>query len=113
MLRRHPQLDFLEGPRRKKYKYGALAFIPKFRVHNIQALEALLKTMYEGKHENGSERGMKLDHLKVSPTSPSTPLPPVATAHNTGTIAAPPPSLRAPWLSCGGQMAWNSISPLI
>jgi len=66
MLRRHPQLDFLEGPRRKKYKYGALAFIPKFRVHNIQALEALLKTMYEGKHENGSERGMKLDHLKQS-----------------------------------------------
>ena len=65
MLRRHPQLDFLEGPRRKKYKYGALAFIPKFRVYNIQALEALLKTMYEGKHENGSERGMKLDHLKV------------------------------------------------
>ena len=65
MLRRHPQLDFLEGPRRKKYKYGALAFIPKYQVHNIAALEALLKTMYEGKHENGSERGMKLDHLKV------------------------------------------------
>ena len=40
--------------------------MPRYRVKNVLQLETLLKEMYEGRHGNGAERGMKVDHLKQS-----------------------------------------------